>query len=590
MQLLVDQTIIPLTVGLANDTGTSGSDQISNDGQVSVSGLESGATWEYTTDGGATWNAGTGTSFTLAEGSYGATDVQVRQTDTAGNTSLPASLGSTIIDQTIIPLTVGLANDTGTSGSDQISNDGQVTVSGLESGATWEYTTDGGTTWNVGTGTSFTLAEGSYGASDVQVRQTDMAGNTSTPVSLGVTIIDQTIIPLTVGLANDTGTSGSDQISNDGQVNVSGLESGATWEYTTDGGTTWNAGSGTSFTLAEGSYGANDVQVRQTDTAGNTSASISLGSTIIDQTITPLTVGLANDTGTSGSDQISNDGQVSVSGLESGASWEYTTDGGTTWNAGTGTSFTLAEGSYGASDVQVRQTDTAGNTSASVSLGVTTIDQTIIPLTVGLANDTGTSGSDQISNDGQVTVSGLESGATWEYTTDGGTSWNAGIGTSFTLAEGSYGATDVQVRQTDTAGNTSTPVSLGSTIIDQTIIPLTVGLANDTGTSGSDQISNDGQVNVSGLESGATWEYTTDGGTSWNAGTGTSFTLAEGSYGATDVQVRQTDTAGNTSLPASLGATIIDQTIIPLTVGLANEPEPVAVTKLVMMVRLLFQD
>ena len=62
-------------------------------------------------------------------------------------------------------------------------------------------------------------------------------------------------------------------------------------------------------------------------------------------------------------------------------------------------------------------------------------------------------------------MSGLESGATWEYTTDGGTTWNAGIGTSFTLAEGSYGATDVQVRQTDTAGNTSTSVSLGATIL-----------------------------------------------------------------------------------------------------------------------------
>ena len=122
-------------------------------------------------------------------------------------------------------------------------------------------------------GTSFTLAEGSYGASDVQVRQTDAAGNTSTSTSLGTTTVDQTITPLSIALANDTGTSGTDHITNDGQVTVSGLESGATWEYTTDGGTTWTQGSGTSFTLAEGSYGANDVQVRQTDTAGNTSTS-----------------------------------------------------------------------------------------------------------------------------------------------------------------------------------------------------------------------------------------------------------------------------------------------------------------------------
>jgi hypothetical protein len=68
-------------------------------------------------------------------------------------------------------------------------------------------------------------------------------------------------------LANDTGI--ADGISSDGTVNVSGLETDATWEYSVDVGASWTAGSGTTFTLLEGSYAIGDIQVRQYDAAGN---------------------------------------------------------------------------------------------------------------------------------------------------------------------------------------------------------------------------------------------------------------------------------------------------------------------------------
>jgi hypothetical protein len=55
-----------------------------------------------------------------------------------------------------------------------------------------------------------------------------------------------------------------------------------------------------------------------------------------------------------------------------------------------------------------------------------------------------------------VTVSGLEDGATWDYSTDGGQSWKKGSGLSFDLPEGSYVPGSIQVRQTDKAGNVAT--------------------------------------------------------------------------------------------------------------------------------------
>jgi hypothetical protein len=191
-----------------------------------------------------------------------------------------------------------------------------------------------------------------------------------------------------------------------------------------------------------------------------------------------------------------------------------------------------------------------------------TIDTAASAPTFALMSDTGSSG-DGITSNGQVNVSGLESGATWQYSTDGGTNWNAGTGTSFTLAAGTYSAGAIKVTQTDVAGNTSTNgTNAGAITIDTSAAAPSVALASDTGSSG-DGITSNGQVNVSGLESGATWQYSTDGGTNWNAGTGTSFTLAAGTYSAGAIKVTQTDVAGNTSTNGTNAGAITVDTSAP---------------------------
>src|SRR5205085_8874389 len=66
-------------------------------------------------------------------------------------------------------------------------------------------------------------------------------------------------------LAPDSGPSNTDGVTNVGTVNVSGLEAGATWQFSTNGGSTFTTGTGTSFTLAPGTYATGAVQVKQTD-------------------------------------------------------------------------------------------------------------------------------------------------------------------------------------------------------------------------------------------------------------------------------------------------------------------------------------
>ncbi|WP_230964347.1 beta strand repeat-containing protein, partial [Burkholderia stagnalis] len=496
-------------VALTTDSGSSASDHITNVGTLNLSGVETGATVEYSIDGGHTWN----TSFSAVEG---LNDVQVRQIDVAGNTSNPTSFSFTLDTSATAP-GVALTTDSGSSASDHVTNVGTLNLSGVETGATVEYSIDGGHTWN----TNFNATEG---VNDVQVRQTDIAGNTSNPTSFSFTLDTSAAAP-GVALATDSGSSTSDHVTNAGTLNLTGVETGATVEYSIDGGHTWN----TSFSAVEG---VNDVQVRQTDVAGNTSSATSFGFTL-DTSATAPGVALTTDSGSSASDHVTNVGTLNLIGVETGATVEYSIDGGHTWS----TSFSAVEG---VNDVQVRQTDVAGNTSAATSFSFT-LDTSAAAPGVALTTDSGSSASDHVTNVGTLNLTGVETGATVEYSTDGGHTWN----TSFSAVEG---LNDVQVRQTDIAGNTSVPTSFGFTLDTSAAAPG-VALTTDSGSSASDHVTNVGTLNLTGVETGAVVEYSTDGGHTWS----TSFNATEG---VNDVQVRQTDIAGNTSNPTSFSFTL----------------------------------
>lgn len=190
---------------------------------------------------------------------------QVRATDAAGNVG-PSVSYTWEIDTTLPQApTVALTNDTGSSPVDSITTDGALTVGGLEANAVLAYSNDGGATWT----NAFIAKEG---ANTVQVRQTDLAGNVSAVATLEFVL--DTAVPSTPGVAllNDTGSSPSDNITKDGALSVS-AESSAKVEYSTDNGSTWTS----AFSAKEG---ANVVQVRQTDLAGNVSGAAAFSCTL----------------------------------------------------------------------------------------------------------------------------------------------------------------------------------------------------------------------------------------------------------------------------------------------------------------------
>ncbi|WP_148661569.1 type I secretion C-terminal target domain-containing protein [Roseateles chitosanitabidus] len=615
-------------------TPSNGANPINSTGSVAVSGLETGAKWDFSLDNGATWNPGAGSSIAASALNEGTNHITIRQTDTAGN---QASKTIDVVKDT----QVAQPTITPSNGSDPINSNGSVAVSGLETGAKWDFSLDDGATWKPGTGSSIAASELSEGTNHVTIRQTDLAGNQASK---------------TIDLTKDTQVAAPEVIQDvDGTIRIDHLESGATWSYSVDGGRNWTSGTGSTLPFSALPAIDNTLLVRQTDAAGNSAVSKATfvsKEPLVFSDVTPPeapSLSLARDIGTLAGDKVSPDATIRVGGLEAGGSWRYSLDGGAIWTTGVGSTIDpTVFGADGDKTVQVKQFDRKGNESVtstlSFTLSTTTIEQ--VPLTLSLksagttgqdglvtvgnaaihatvpenilsykieydwedmstfktiwspgrdfditsllsdgehsvraviyentaqglarysnelhfvvdrsqssgalsaaptlrlATDTGRSNTDLVTSDGKINVTGLAEGASLLYGSPGGGELVRAIGNS--IPSSFFGSRDgtkaVTVYQVDAAGKVSEGATLTFTLDTQVAVP---GASTSTGTSAVD----DGdRVNISGLESGATWEYSLDGGSIWATGTGTSIKAESLNYGDNSVAIRQTDVAGN---------------------------------------------
>jgi hypothetical protein len=408
------------------DTGLSANDRITNDNSFSLDVINeptsSSVDYQFSVDAGSTWVSTTANQANLADGDY-----QFRSLVTYGyefgfsgdfalaNWAMSiGGDGSISANQDIVTLFGADNGDPVNNNIDPADNSVDLTISSsLEYRATfqWEYSTvdflpffdsfgylingtfyqltdDFGSTNQSGY-VSLLLAAGDlFGFRQSSVdstsgRATTIISDFETIYSSIYTNVEYLTIDTTapeapeLSLASDTGVSSTDGITNNGTLNIDNLEALASFQYSTNGGDGWSIGIESSLLLASGSYAAGSILVSQTDVAGNASVNGQLGAITIDTTVAAAPrLALASDTGASNSDGITNKGTVNVSGLEAGASWQYSINCGGTWLTGTGSSFSLAPGNYGAGSIVVRQIDIAGNASALGQLGAITIDTT----------------------------------------------------------------------------------------------------------------------------------------------------------------------------------------------------------------------
>ena len=380
------------------------------------------------------------------------------------------------------------------------------------------------------------------GANLITATQTSPANVTSAASN---TLTITTVAPpqVTAALKNDTGASNTDGITSDPTLKGTGNPN--TLVTLTEGNTTI----GTTLTDASGTWtfqpvglaqGMNVITATQTNSAGDSgSATVTL--TLEALSLAPLNVSLASDTGVSATDHITNNGNLMVTGVSSGAQVQYSLDG-VNWT----NNFKAVEG---LNSVEVRQLDLAGNISAATAFSFTldTIAPTVaITSKGGLTNNTSQVISGTTTANQSVTV--WDGAKVLGYATSGADgSWSLAV----TLS--GQGTHAVSATATDSAGNVGTSSVVSYTLDTLAPAPLKVSLVSDTGASATDRITSNGALKAAGLATGAVMQYSFDG-VQWS----TSFTPVEG---LNSVQVRQLDLAGNVSKASTFTFTL--DTIAP---------------------------
>ncbi|MFZ3053821.1 MAG: hypothetical protein WA099_10465, partial [Sulfuricurvum sp.] len=144
----------------------------------------------------------------------------------------------------------------------------------------------------------------------------------------------------------------------------------------------------------------------------------------------------------------------------------------------------------------------------------------------------------------------------------GGTA-TTGLSTMAMAGIGAVGVGGGAVILNNNNGNGSSPASTDNT--PPAIIAPEGFVFTDAGRSATDALSSNPTITLTLASDTATWKYSLDNGTTWSAGTGDTITLAEGTYDKQDVQVKQFDAAGNSSIShMSTTATLASSAMVQL--------------------------
>ena len=183
-----------------------------------------------------------------------------------------------------------------------------------------------------------------------------------------------------MALTNDK--DGDGKVSLDG-LDVTGVETDGTIEYSLDGGKTWSKTAPDK--LDNGTY---TVDVRVNDVAGNVSDKASITFTVVKTVPSgPDNPHITNDSGSSSSDGITNEiPTIAADNLPTGSKLQFQVDGTTTWVTTLPTD--LKDGKY---TIHVRVVADTGAASTKLEDLVFTLDRTApTALTATLSNGTGT--------------------------------------------------------------------------------------------------------------------------------------------------------------------------------------------------------
>jgi hypothetical protein len=246
-----------------------------------------------------------------------------------------------------------------------------------------------GNAWSVTVPSTDHLADGNY---TVKADVSDKAGNSAPEATRSLTVDETAPAAPGVSLTSDTGASSSDNITDNPALTLTGVEAaaGTKVEYSLNGGTTWST---SAPTIAQLVQGANTIDVRQTDVAGNVSNVTAFTFTL--DTVAPavaITSPIAGDNivnateaaagfAISGTTTGVEDGQIATIQIVDSAnavvdSFNATVTGNA-WSVTVPSTDHLADGSY---TVKADVSDKAGNPAIEATQTLTVNESTPSPI------------------------------------------------------------------------------------------------------------------------------------------------------------------------------------------------------------------
>lgn len=228
--------------------------------------------------------------------------------------------------------------------AENISNSGVVMVKGVQGGNSWEYTTNYGSRYIKGYGSTFQLPEGIYSEGRVGVRQVTPYGERGEPTYMAEFVVETSKPSITVSVDSEYKRIRGETIP---RIEVKLMRyNGDILE------TTKSDSKGVYRFLFKNGIPRGEYILSATSNAGNENT-VTMVVDYRDKKLPVPTMKLFNDSGESNKDYITNNGKIIVEHTE-GYSWEYTVDGGFTWNDGSGDSFRLKHGIYKMNSIMAR--------------------------------------------------------------------------------------------------------------------------------------------------------------------------------------------------------------------------------------------
>jgi hypothetical protein len=323
-----------------------------------------------------------------------------------------------------------------------------------------------------------------------------------------------------------------------------------TWQYSTDDGSTWSA-EGAAGQLSITKDGRNKIRFKVKDKLGNTATALVECGIDKQAPVMSITAYPSKEWADWPGVSVTASASDSLPGLNTN-SWQYSTDGGSTWSA-EGTTRQLTITTEGRNDIRFRVKDLAGNTvSAAIVCG---FDATppVISITGVPSNEWTNGPAISVTASGSDSLSGINA-SSWQYSTDGGASWSA-KGTTKQVAITKEGRSDICFRVSDLAGNTNQADA--TVAIDRTPPVYTLDANGLVRREGSAWVI---PVKVSGLTDAlsgvdyASFKYALDGGTltkvpgSFSASSfAIALSVASLSGGNHTIKLSGADKAGNTA-------------------------------------------